>query len=165
MAWQQFQYPIVSKGRGRGGVGAGGGQDRVYLALGELTFACVAWEGRRGNCGVSEVRRNMLEMWGTVALCQWLVMLQQLQVTCTWAWTDKPQQCCFCRYCALHEEGGRFALMLCCLLHAATRPNCVLADRQTMSSGSDTGDLLRCVITTFSDVRDAEDRTVQMHAM
>ncbi len=47
--------------------------------------------------------------------------------------------------------------MLCRLLHAAARPDCVLADRQTLSSGCNTDDLLQCMITTVFDVRHAEE--------
>ncbi len=49
--------------------GGGNGHENCTVAKGERTFACIAWEGRRGNRGVSEVGRNVLQMWGTVALC------------------------------------------------------------------------------------------------
>ena len=92
-----YAHCVENKGEG---TGEGGGVVYCTFVKGKRTFACIAWEGRRGSCGVSEVSRNVLQVGGTVALCQWLVMLQQRQVTCTRARTDKPQHCCSRRYCA-----------------------------------------------------------------
>lgn len=49
--------------------GGGGGHENCIFALGECTFACIAWEGKCGNRGVSEVGRNVLQVWCTVAFC------------------------------------------------------------------------------------------------
>jgi len=134
-------------------------KNHCTFAKGENTFACVAWEGRRGNRRVSEVGRNVLQMWCAVALCQWLVMLQQRQVTCTW--TDKPQQCCSCRYCASGEERCHFELMLyrmlphCRVVCSQTDKHCAVGVTQETFCNRRAP---KAYEPRLSDVRYAEDR-------
>jgi len=102
---------------------------------------------------------NVLQMWCTVALCQWLVMLQQRQVTCTW--TDKPQQCCSCRYCASGEERCRFELMLyrmlphCRAVCSQTDKHCAVGVTQETFCNRRAP---KAYEPRLSDVRYAEDR-------